>query len=667
MKRNHLIALVLVTIVLAVIFLQWQQPLSLKTQWQLITAQGQIHSFDDYQFIDARLPRLIMALVIGAVFGLVGSLMQQLTQNPLTSPLTLGTSSGAWCALILLSIFAPAASANYSALAALAGALLAFALILILTGLKNLTGLPVVISGMVVNILLGAVASALILLNREYAQNVFMWGAGDLSQNGWHWLSWLWPKLLVALPLVYLAPRVLTLLRLGQQGAAGRGLAVVPWFFVLLTAGIFLVSASITAVGLIGFIGLLTPNFARSLGARTPKMELYASIILGALLLLVTDQLALVASSYFGQLVPSGVTAAAIGAPALIWFARKKNQAQDSFQISLPGAKSQISLTNCCALALLLLAVVALYLSYQPASSSFSWLSSYQWSIRWPRALTAISVGIGLAIAGTILQRLVYNPLASPELLGISSGATFALIFASLFLGQSLLEAHWVNALLGSLSVLAILILLGRRHKYAPSTLILTGIALSATLQAFVQFCLAKGGQDSDIIVQWLTGSTYRVTPNQAIILAIGVLLLSILSFGLSRALALLSISRSFAASRGLNVELTSLILLTIVALLCALITATLGPIAFIGLIAPHMAMMLGARKPTLQFLLASLCGVTLMLWADWLGQVWLYPKQIAAGTLVAVIGSVYFLGLLLLNRYRQFKGRQLALNYSVQ
>jgi len=120
------------------------------------------------------------------MLGLVGSLMQQLTQNTLTSPLTLGTSSGAWLALIVVNIWFPDLIADYSALAAMVGALCAFGVIVLITGVNNMTGLPLVVSGMVVNILLGSIATAIILLNEQFAQNVFMWGAGDLAQNGWH-------------------------------------------------------------------------------------------------------------------------------------------------------------------------------------------------------------------------------------------------------------------------------------------------------------------------------------------------------------------------------------------------------------------------------------------------------------------------------------------------
>ncbi|EKO3948551.1 Fe(3+)-hydroxamate ABC transporter permease FhuB [Vibrio fluvialis] len=653
MSAKHLLAVVMLLAAAALASLQFNQPLALSQQWSLIGSPQLAESFDDFNFAYAQLPRLVMTLIVGAMLGLVGSLMQQLTQNSLTSPLTMGTSSGAWLALIIVSIWWPDAIADYSALAAMTGALLAFGLILLIAGLDNMTGLPMVISGMVINILLGAIAGAIILLHQDYAQNVFMWGAGDLAQNGWEMIEWLVPRLSPLVLLLLLAPRVLTLLRLGHQGAQARGLSVIPAFFLLMIIGIWLVSASITVVGLIGFIGLLTPNIVRALGARTPRMELVASVVFGALLLLLTDMLAQWLTLWFGQVVPSGVTAAAIGAPALIWFSRRQLKAQDGIAVALPGSRQRVSRGLSVTVAALLAVGVALYFCYQPDSADtwFALPSDYQWSLRWPRALTALCTGIGLALAGTILQRLIYNPLASPDILGVSSGATFALVFSSLFLGQSLLSTQWGTALAGSLAVLLVLILLGRKHQFAPSSVILTGIAMTALLQAFVQFCLAKGNQDSYKILQWLAGSTYRVTAEQATLLSGLVLALFVLSLMSSRALTLISISRSFATARGLNSAWMSLGLLVLVAMLCAVVTATMGPVAFVGLIAPHLARMLGAQQVKAQLLLGSLIGATTMLWSDWLGQVLLFPNQIAAGTLVAILGALYFLALLIVNR----------------
>ncbi|EEX39484.1 Fe(3+)-hydroxamate ABC transporter permease FhuB [Vibrio furnissii] len=656
MTAKHLMAVVLVLAAASLASLQWHQPLALSHQWQLLGSPQLAESFDEFNFAYAQLPRLVMTLIVGAMLGLVGSLMQQLTQNSLTSPLTMGTSSGAWLALIIVSIWWPDAIADYSAMAAMTGALVAFGLILLIAGIDNMTGLPMVISGMVINILLGAIAGAIILLHQDYAQNVFMWGAGDLAQNGWEMIEWLVPRLSPLVLLLLLAPRVLTLLRLGHQGAQARGLSVIPAFFLLMTLGIWLVSASITVVGLIGFIGLLTPNIVRALGARTPRMELLASLVFGALLLLLTDMLAQGLTGWLGQVVPSGVTAAAIGAPALIWFSRRQLKAQDGIAVALPGSRRRVSRGLTAMVTGLLVAGVALYFCYQP-DSAHAWLalpSDYQWSLRWPRALTALCTGIGLALAGTILQRLIYNPLASPDILGVSAGATFALVFSSLFLGQSLVSTQWGTALAGSMAVLAVLILLGRKHQFAPSSVILTGIAMTALLQAFVQFCLAKGNQDSYKILQWLAGSTYRVTAEQAMLLFGLVVVLFVLSLMSSRALTLISISRSFATARGLNSGWMSLGLLVLVAMLCAVVTATMGPVAFVGLIAPHLARMLGAQQVKAQLLLGSLIGATTMLWSDWLGQVLLFPNQIAAGTLVAILGALYFLILLLVSRMRR-------------
>jgi iron complex transport system permease protein len=298
---------------------------------------------------------------------------------------------------------------------------------------------------------------------------------------------------------------------------------------------------------------------------------------------------------------------------------------------------------------------IALHAFVQVSDNSWSWIipSDYQWQLRWPRALTALFAGIGLAIAGTILQRLIYNPLASPDILGVSSGATFALVFSSLFLGQSMMSTNWATALLGSVIVLMALLMLGKRHQYAPSSLILTGIAITALLEALVQFCLSKGTADSYQILLWLAGSTYRVTSSQSLYLAIGVVGLSCFALLASRWLTLISIGRSFAGARGLSPQTASLVLLIVVALLCALVTATMGPVSFVGLIAPHMAMMLGAQKAKQQLLVASLVGGSLMLWADWLGQVMLYPMQIAAGTIVAILGGSYFLLLLVFSRMK--------------
>ncbi len=645
----------LAIILLSIISLQIDNSLSLSRQLYLLTHSATTMPFADVFFLHAQLPRLAMTVVIGGLFGVVGSLMQQLTQNNLTSPLTLGTSSGAWLALVIVNIWFTGLVADYSAVAATMGALLAFSLVIIIAGIRNMTGLPLVVSGMVVNILLGAIATALVTLNAQFAQNIFMWGAGDLAQDGWEPFFWLLPRITPILLIFIFAPRILTLLRLGHEGATARGLSVLPAFAFFIILCTWLVSVSITVVGVISFIGLLAPNIVRTLGARTARQELIASGLMGICLLLITDSLAIWASQWLNTVIPSGVTAAAIGAPALIWFSRKKMQASDQLSISIISQTKKLSNYTVIGITALLMLGLALTLFIHINERQWFWEvpSVYQGALRFPRLLTALFAGVALAIAGVILQRLIYNPLASPDILGVSSGATFALVFSSLILGSTLQTSQWGTALLGSGVVMIILLVLGKRHQYAPASLILTGIALTASLEAFIQFFLAKGSLSSYKILLWLSGSTYRATEQQAIYFALAIIFIVGVVLLLTRWLALISIGRSFALARGLHTAQASIILLIIVSLLCALVTSTVGPIAFIGLVAPHMAVLIGAQKIKSQLILSGLIGATLMVWADWLGQILIYPAQIAAGTLVAILGGSYFLCLMLLNRSR--------------
>lgn len=612
------------------------------------------HSFEFLQLQLSALPRLSMALLTGAALGLSGSLLQQITQNRLVSPMTIGASSGAWLGLVLATLLVPTFAASHGHWAALLGALLAVGLVLLIAGRSGIGGLPLVLGGMAMNLLLGALAAGLVLINNQYTQGLFVWGAGDLAQIDWHWVQWLWPKLLLAVPVLILAPRPLSLLQLGGDAAQGRGLALWPVMLVLFLAALWLCSVSITAVGLIGFIGLLTPNLAKMLGARTARDELFYSALLGALLLLGTDALALLANRLSGQLVPSGAAAALIGAPVLLWLARRHLAAEDPRGLQLPRGAERFGWRS--ALWVALLAVLALTVALGLARGvdgwHLQWPSALVWSLRWPRVLTAASAGAGLAISGLLLQRLLRNPLASPDILGLSAGATLAVMLALIIFGGALLGAVApLAAFVGSLAVLAVLMLLGRRHHYSPALMALLGISLGALLNAALQFVLAKGTGDSFALLGWLAGSTYRATPAQALWLTVGVLLFGALAVLFQRGLTLIGIGDGVAASRGLNVPRLRLVLLVLVALLCALVTSLLGPVAFLGLLAPHIAVMLGARRVLPQLLLAASLGAVLMLLADWVGRTLIFPLQIPVGIVASVLCGSYFVYLLIRGR----------------
>ncbi|WP_339488645.1 Fe(3+)-hydroxamate ABC transporter permease FhuB [Pseudomonas sp. EL_65y_Pfl2_R95] len=628
-------------------------PLTFQQQGQLLLEHSSA-DFASIQFQLSVLPRLAMALLVGAAMGLSGSVLQQLTQNRLVSPMTLGTSSGAWLGLICATSLSPAFAAEHGEWAALGGALLAVGLVLVIAGRNGIAGVPVILAGMALNILLGALAAGILLIDFQQTRGLFVWGAGDLGQIDWVWVQWLWPRLIVGLLVIAFAPRVLTLMQLGSQGAQARGLSLWPMMLALFTASIWLTSVSITAVGLIGFIGLIAPNVARLCGARTSLDELIYSTLLGMLLLLLSDALALLLNQWLFDLIPSGATAALIGAPALLWLTRRQLASKDQQALVLPDGSPRISRLTCWLLPLIFCTLVVLSVGINRSLSgwNFEWPSSLIWSLRWPRTLTAVTAGSGLAVAGVLLQRLLRNPLASPDILGISAGAALAVMATLMVFGSSY---FWLKAPLagfvGSLAVLAMLLLMGRRHHYSPAVLVLVGIALSALLTTALQLGLSKGSADSLALLGWLAGSTYRVSGVQAVVLSVGVLILVCVSLVFCRALTLISIGDKVGLSRGLNVPVARMSLLILAALLCALVTSLVGPVAFVGLLAPHIAAMLGARRITPQLLLSALLGALLMLAADWVGRVLIFPLQLPLGIVASVVCGVVFVALLVRQR----------------
>lgn len=502
----------------------------------LIFDPASAESFDAYYFAFGTLPRFAAAAIGGALLGLVGSLLQQLTQNPMTSPLTLGTSSGGWLAVVLISAFFPAAAGAWLSLGAFAGALAAFGLILLIAGPRGMTGVALIIAGMVVNLLFGAIATAVVLLRAQFVENVFLWGAGDLAQNGWGGITALLPQTVpVVILLLIFAPRALALISLGDEGARARGLPIVPVFGVLAALGIWLSSAFIAAAGVINFTGLIAPNIARRVGFVNPRTQLCASMLIGAALLCATDAAAQGLTSLTGNIVPTG--------------------------------------------------------------------------------------------------------------------AAFAMVVSALYFGGAVGSLGSLTAAGGSFVVLLVLLGLSKSSRFSPDVVVLMGIAISAFLDSAVTLALSRGTMENYFILQWLSGSTYRTTPLAAAMLLGAVLVLISIAFAASRSMTLLSISRDFAQSRGLSLTRSALGLLTLCALLCASATAAMGPVAFVGLVAPHMAVMIGARTVKTELCTAALLGAALVSWADWLGQVLIAPAQIPAGTLASIIGAGYFLILLVVSR----------------
>uniref|UniRef100_UPI001EE9DB3D iron chelate uptake ABC transporter family permease subunit n=1 Tax=Vibrio vulnificus TaxID=672 RepID=UPI001EE9DB3D len=223
----------------------------------------------------------------------------------------------------------------------------------------------------------------------------------------------------------------------------------------------------------------------------------------------------------------------------------------------------------------------------------------------------------------------------SAEVLGISSGAALALVLGTLFGVAVGREQQMLLGTLGAVSVAAVVWFMGRKHHFAPTQTLLTGIALSAGLDALLRIAMSSGHDNASALLTWLSGSTYLVASNDVVLLAIGVVLVGGIALSLSRWIALIGLGEITANSIGMNATLVRLVLLLLVAALTTLCTIVIGPLSFVGLLAPHMARSLHQYQARPQMLTAALLGATIMVSADWIGRtLWSSP---VAGSLLAM------------------------------
>ena len=267
--------------------------------------------------------------------------------------------------------------------------------------------------------------------------------------------------------------------------------------------------------------------------------------------------------------------------------------------------------------------------------------------LRIPRVVVAALAGVGLAIAGTIIQRVSTNPMASPEVLGISSGAALALVIGAYF---GITADRFQQMLLGTLgasSVTFFIWWMGRKHNFAATHMLLTGIALSAGLDAFLRIALSSGQDNMRALLTWLSGSTYLVSMTDVYLLGAGVSIFIIAIALIHKWLDIISLGEVAANSLGVDSARVRMLLLLLVASITTLATIVIGPLSFVGLLAPHMARSLHQYGAKQQLITASLLGAMLMMTADWLGRTIWFPWQFPAGLLASLIGGAYFLYLM--------------------
>ena len=284
-----------------------------------------------------------------------------------------------------------------------------------------------------------------------------------------------------------------------------------------------------------------------------------------------------------------------------------------------------------------------IWAAFQPDDKNYFTLMEY----RLPRAVLAILLGGALAISGVLVQSVVRNPLASPDILGINNAAGLVAVSVLMFLPN--LAFYWmpIFAFLGGVLSFAILwIVCG--FNFRPIKMAIIGVALSALWAAISHYLMLTNPVEINTAMLWLTGSLWGRSWSYLNVVLPWLVVLLPLPFIFCRDLDTLGLGENKASTLGVTVNKVQISVLVLAVALSTTAVAICGPIAFLGLVAPHLARRLvGGRHRTL-LSAALIIGALLLQLSDILARVIAPPTELPAGILTAIIGAPYFFYLLM-------------------
>jgi iron complex transport system permease protein len=280
-------------------------------------------------------------------------------------------------------------------------------------------------------------------------------------------------------------------------------------------------------------------------------------------------------------------------------------------------------------------------------------------TLRLPRMIVAWLVGVALGAAGGLVQSIARNPLASPDLTGVTAGASLAAVILMIGFPDVPFEMVPFAAFAGGMIAAALLYALAWRNTQtggdsSPIRLILVGIGLSAVLGAVISFMLTFGDiWQVERAMRWLTGSVYAA--NWEDVRTLVPWLVVCLPFAIlnARDLNALNLGEDVALELGARVTLQRGFLLLLAVAMCGAVVTVAGAIGFVGLVAPHLARRLVGPMHEGALPLAAVIGGLIVVLSDLIGRAIVAPAEIPAGIIIALVGAPFFMYLLYLNRNR--------------
>lgn len=268
--------------------------------------------------------------------------------------------------------------------------------------------------------------------------------------------------------------------------------------------------------------------------------------------------------------------------------------------------------------------------------------------LRVPRTAAGVLAGVALALSGAVIQGLTRNPLGDPGLLGINAGAALAAVLALTVFGAVSLTGYVWFAVVGAAGAAVGVYLIGSagRGGATPVKLALAGAAIAAMLTSVTSSITFLNSDTFERFRFWVVGSLARADLGSVAQAAPFVVAGTVLALALARPLNIVALGDESAGTLGVRVRRTRVLGVLCVVLLAGTATALAGPIAFVGLVAPHLARLVSGPDHRRLLPWAAVLGPTMLLLADVAGRIVLAPEEVQVGVLAAVVGAPVFLAL---------------------
>lgn len=610
----------------------------------------------------ARLPRVAAGITAGAALGIAGVMLQAATRNPLASAATIGVNAGAYLAVVAATVFAPSLITFSSTMVAFGGGLLAAALVFLLAVGSESTPTRLALAGMATTISLGSITTVLIMFNDYTVTGLYFWGSGSLVQRNWDNVAGAWPWVLgIGLAATLVQGRRLDILWLGDDVATSLGQHVRLTRFVTIAIGVLLAAFAVTVAGMIGFVGLVAPHLVRLAGIKRHSLLIPLAALWGAVILVGADVIGRVVAGPMNEL-PAGIFTAVVGAPWLIWLARKmgggssRQGSGSTGMVGFRGANQRLvwSLTFG-----LLVVTIVTGIAFGDEFKSFTTLwdvitgradaldTDFVANQRLPRILVSGMVGAALSVSGLMIQSVVRNPLASPEIVGVAPGAGVGAVAVLIAFPDLSLAWLPLAAAAGGVIAFAVVYAASWANGVSPIRLALVGVGVSAVCGSIITMLVVTSGFTMVTALSWLSGSTYARDWGNVVQLLPWLMILLPLAWLCSRWLDVMALGEDTPRSLGVSVERARLVVLAIAVGLSAAAVAICGTIGFVGLIGPHATRMLISGRHRWQIPYAAILGAMLVIAADMLGRSVIPDREVPTGLVTALIGTPYFLWLL--------------------